>query len=663
LSYNKKWITPEYDPELANRISTKFNISPLVAKVLAGRGITDDTEINNFLYTDISQFADPFMLPDMKIAKKRIMRAIECKEKIAVYGDYDVDGITATYILFDYLRSLNANVVYYIPNRSDEGYGLNNSAIDILSKEGVTLIITVDVGITATTETDFAKSKNIDIVITDHHTPSDILPDAIAVINPKLQDHCYPNKDLAGVGVAFKLIYALSGCDKTVIDKYCEFVCIGTISDMVPLTGENRFIASYGLNKLSHTENIGLNSLIEIAGIEKTNISSSNISFAIAPRLNAAGRLGSAEISVKLFLSENHNEAKTIAAHLDEGNKIRQITEQQILNDALEIIDKYKMSEDKVIVVSGNGWHHGVIGIVASKISEKYYRPTMVISVDEDGTAKASGRSVPGFNLYDALSNVSQYLDKFGGHELAAGFSLHEENISLFRKSINKYAETIFSNDMLTPKLKIDAEISVDEITLKNAKELSVLEPYGIGNRTPVFSLKNLTVHSVKIHKDGKHAFLSFKKAGGLFSSPAFNMADKMAAVSSGDMLNIAGTININSFKGTDNVQYIIKDTKVSPQSDFSIENLRCVFIVIKDYLNKSKNRFSLSDLSKDIKNHFNCHFGNIRLKKAIEVLSQVSIIEASLDDEYATVWHGENFNKKTDITESHIYKEYNTHI
>ena len=654
------WIKTDCDEGLVELISQKFNVSPVVAKVLVSRGITDDNEVSAFLYANVDQFYDPFLLPDMASAVQRIKTAILRNEKIAVYGDYDVDGITATYILFDYLKSLGADVIYYIPDRNDEGYGLNIGAIDFLCKKDVRLIITVDVGITAFEEASHAKSIGVDLVITDHHTPTDALPDAVAVIDPKLKGHNYPNGDLAGVGVAFKLIFALSGCDRKIIDNYCEFVCVGTIADMVPLVGENRFIASYGLKRIRETQNFGLKALIEVTGIEKSKISSSNISFALAPRLNAAGRIGSAKISVDLFLAGSYDEAKKIAAALDDGNKIRQSTEQQILNDALDIIEKNNLYNDKVIVVANNDWHHGVIGIVASKITEKYYKPTLVISIDKDGSAKASGRSIAGFNLFEALSAVRDYLDKFGGHELAAGFSLQADYIDSFRKAINTYAETVFTDEMQIPKLKIDAEIFSEDITLKTARDLTMLEPYGIGNRTPVFSLLGAKVNNVKIHKDGKHAFLSFKKSNMLFSSPAFNMADEMINFSNGDVIDLAGNININDFKGRDNVQFVTKDVKTALSSSFSIENLRCVFVVVRKLILESKNKVLLSELSRFLKENYGCCFGILRLKKALEALQDVSLIELFFEGESACIFKGENFASKINITDSKTYKELN---
>ena len=360
-----------YDREKAIRISKEHNISPLIASVILSRGIADD-DIKSYILKDSSQFYDPFLINGMTKAVEYIKNAINLKTKIAVYGDYDVDGITSTYIVYDYLKSLGADIMYYIPDRADEGYGVNNSAIDFLKDKGIGLVITVDVGITAVEETLYAKENGIDFIITDHHTPKDSLPDAVAVINPKINGNKYPNTELAGVGVAFKLVYALSGCDALVMKKYSEAAAIGTIADMVPLKGENRFIASYGLENLKSTENIGLSALIDVAGIEKSQITSSNISFGLAPRINAAGRIASAGVSVDLLLETNKERATEIASCLDEDNKVRQAEEHRILEEAEEIINRDKLYDDNVIVVAKEDWHHGVIGIVSSKITEKY---------------------------------------------------------------------------------------------------------------------------------------------------------------------------------------------------------------------------------------------------------------------------------------------------
>lgn len=659
MSIHKKWICNDCDNDLVNSISYKFNISHIVAKILVNRGITDDDKISDFLFVDENQFLDPYLLSGMKQCVDRIKIAVENNDKIAVYGDYDVDGITSTYIVYDYLKSIGASVIYYIPDRASEGYGLNMSAIDSLAEQDIGLIITVDVGITAIDEVIYASSRGIDVIVTDHHTPGDSLPPAFCVINPKLQDNIYPNSNLAGVGVAFKLVYALADCDKKIIDKYCQFACIGTIADMVPLIGENRFIASYGLEKIKETKNIGLKALLDVSGIDRTLISSSNISFAVAPRLNAAGRISSAENSVKLFLCQSEDEAINIAKELDAGNKLRQNTEQEIIEEALNMIYANKLYDDNVIVVAKEDWHHGVIGIVASKITEKFYKPCTVISLSPDGTGKASGRSISGFNLFDALSACDDVLIKFGGHELAAGFSLSTDNVELFRQRINQYADSILNEDILTPVLNIDAEIGSKELTLKTAYELKILEPHGIGNRSPVLCVKNASVSNVKLHKGGKHAFITFEKGRSTFTSPAFNMADKLSVFSGGDVLNLAGTLGVNNYRGVENMQFITRDILPDSASDLNIENMRCIFVMLKEYIKAGRLIFKLDDLSHDLKNKYLRRFGKNRLKLSLEVLTETQIIKSNFKDDTAYIEEGENFNTKTDLEKSQLYQKY----
>ena len=659
MSIHKKWICNDCDNDLVNSISYKFNISHIVAKILINRGITDDDMIREFLSVDENQFLDPYLLSGIKQSVERIKKAVGNNEKIAVYGDYDVDGITSTYIVYDYLKSIGASVIYYIPDRASEGYGLNIAAIDCLAEQETALIITVDVGITAFDEVIYAASKGIDMIITDHHTPGDDVPPAFCVINPKLPDNIYPNCNLAGVGVAFKLIYALSDCDKNILDEYCQFACIGTIADMVPLIGENRFIASYGLERIKETKNIGLKALMEISGIDKSQISSSNISFAIAPRLNAAGRISSAENSVKLFLCKSEDEALNLAKELDAGNKLRQNTEQEIIEEALEIINTNKLYNDNVIVVAKEDWHHGVIGIVASKITEKFYKPCTVISISPDGIGKASGRSISGFNLFDALSACDDVLIKFGGHELAAGFSLSADKVDSFREKINKYANTILTEDVLTPVLNIDAEIDAKELNLKTAYELKILEPHGIGNRSPVLCVKNANISNVKLHKGGKHAFITFEKGRNTFTSPAFNMADRLSVFSCGDVLSLAGTLGVNNYRGIENMQFITRDILPDISSELNIENMRCIFVMLKDYIKAGKLIFKLDDLSHDLKSKYLRRFGKNRLKLSLEVLTETQIINSDFKDDTAYIEEGKNFNSKTDLEKSQLYQKY----
>ncbi len=657
MSKNKEWIVLESDKEKVSQISKKYNISPLIASVILNRGITTDEEISHYISKDDSLFFDPFLMTGMESAVKHIKDAVNNEKKIAIYGDYDVDGITSTYIMYDYLKSIGADVIYYIPDRADEGYGVNTEAILQLKEKGVDLIITVDVGITAVEETEFAKEKGIDIIITDHHTPKEVLPNAIAVINPKINGNPYPNTELAGVGVAYKLLYALSGCDKKIMKKYSEAASIGTIADMVPLKGENRFIAAYGLSNLKTTENTGLCALMEVAGIEKSQVVSSNISFGIAPRLNAAGRISSAGVSVELFLEKDEERAKTIAQGLDEANKIRQAEEHAILEEAEEIIQRDELYKSSVIVVAKKGWHHGVIGIVSSKITEKYYRPSAVISINDDGSAKASGRSIAGFNLFDALSSCSDTLTKFGGHDLAAGFSLESENIEAFREEINSYAKGIMTDEILTPKLTIDALVTPGDISCQVAADIDILEPFGVGNKTPVFAIEDVAVSSIRQHKSGKHVFLTLEKSKTKFDAPAFNMSESAGGLSPTERISVAGMININSFRGVDSVQFVIKDIKSCDNTIINADNLRCVFICIKDYVTRNTFKFRLAELKEKL-NISGCVLGITKIKKALGIFEELELIKFTMDGDVVAIKRGNNFYCKCNLEDSCIYNK-----
>lgn len=653
---NKKWIVLNSDSQRTEEISKKYNISPLIASVILNRGIEKDEDIAKYISKDRSAFYDPYLLSDMDKAVAFIKDAVSEGIKIAVYGDYDVDGITSCYIVYDYLKSIGADVIYYIPDRASEGYGVNKSAISELAKRGVKLIITVDVGITAIDETDFAKECGIDMIITDHHTPKESLPDAVAVINPKTQGNPYPNKELAGVGVAYKLVYAMSGCDDEIMRKYSQVASIGTIADMVPLKDENRFIASYGLNELRTSDNVGLNALIEISGIDKARISSSNISFALAPRLNAAGRISSAASSVELFLEKDKSKATKMAIELDDANRIRQSEERAILEEAEEIIQRDRLYENNIIIVAKEGWHHGVIGIVSSKITEKYYKPSAVISINDDGSAKASGRSIAGFNLFDALNECSEYLTKFGGHELAAGFSLEKENIDAFTEKINEYSKGIITEEMITPKLIIDRIIQPDEINCSVAEQLDILEPLGIGNRMPVFAVEDTKVMSNRAHKTGKHSFFTLEKNRVRFDAPAFNAPESFSGICEGENISVAGNISINSFRGIDTVQFIIRDIKFENAVP-SDDELRGIFSGIKDYVTRSIFRFKLNDLKKQIlQRGINTEIS--KLKTAFTIFEELGLISASIQGGFVNIKRDRNFYSKCELDSSPTYRK-----
>jgi len=659
LIRQKKWTVLQQDENLVKHISQKFGISDLVARLILNRGIENDSDILAFINnTEASQFLDPFLMSNMKKATDKILQAIECGKKIAVYGDYDVDGITSTYMLYDYLVSIGADATFYIPDRADEGYGINTGAIDKLLKSNVSLVVTVDVGITAVNEVEYAREKGIEFIITDHHTPKEIIPDAVAVINPKIEGDMYPNKNLAGVGVAYKLVYALSGCAKDVMDKYAEIAAIGTIADMVPLIGENRFIAAYGIKMLANTSSPGLNALMEVASIDKSQVDSSNISFGIAPRLNAAGRIASAVSSVRLFTERDMHKAREIAEYLDEGNKLRQKEELQILTEAIEIIESRKLYEDDVIIVAKENWHHGVIGIVSSKITEKYYKPSAVISISPDGSAKASGRSISGFNLFDALSACASYLTKFGGHDLAAGFSLDACVIDEFRIKINEYASQIMTDEILTPHLQIDSEIDISDLELGLARQLKILEPYGVGNKQPFFCINDATVRNIKIHKSGKHAFINLEKKHHRIEAPAFNLADVVSAYSNDEHICIAGMININTFRGTDNVQFLVRDLHYDEKSRLSPENLRTVYKYLLNYINHGIGVFKIKELCNALKLNSSCFVSADKINSMLDIFEELGLLVFKRENDMIGISKGEHYGEKCDLTQSELYNK-----
>jgi len=550
-------------------LAKEASISPLVAVVAANRGITASDDLKAFIQKSEEQPHSPFLFKNMDKALQRITYAIENKEKICVYGDYDVDGITATALLSDYLRHRGADCSYYIPERADEGYGINISSIEQLHKTGVKLLISVDTGITAVDEAIFANSLGLDLIVTDHHRCKDTLPDCVAMLNPQLPDCDYPFKNLSGVGVAFKLVCALDGNTAHILQKYGELVALGTIADVVSLTGENRIIVSMGLALISNTKNLGIKALLEVAGLEGKKISVGSIGFGIAPRINAAGRMGSPDVAVRLLLTDNPKEAAELAQRLDDENRTRQKTEFVILQEVLEIIEQNQdYKNKKVIVLGGDGWHHGVIGIVASRVSERYHRPCILISC-ENGTGKGSGRSIRGFNLFEALKACSHLLEKYGGHELAAGLSLAHCNLVEFDRSINEFAKTNMSLECLSPTLSIDCELPAEYITVKDAKSLLLLEPFGMGNPQPLFSVCGVKICDIRTFSEGKHLRLDAFKDGVRFEVVGFSKGGLIDAFAVGDTVDIAGFLSINEWNGQSKVQLLLKDLVLSNTVDF----------------------------------------------------------------------------------------------
>jgi single-stranded-DNA-specific exonuclease len=559
---NKKWECYECDEKQVESLARKYGISKLLAKILVNRNLTDDEKINVFLNPTRKDFYNPFLMPDMDKAVNRIIKAIENKEKIMIFGDYDVDGITSVTVLKKFLLERNAVVSQYIPNRLNEGYGLNKDAIKKIADDKFDLMITVDCGISGIEEVEYANSLGIETIVTDHHEVGDVLPNAMAVVDSKRKDNRYPFNQLAGVGVVFKLIQAISqklNLEEKEYLKYLDIVCVGTISDIVPLEDENRVIAKLGLKLVEVTKNVGLKTLLDVSGYNK--IDSNTISFGIAPRINACGRMGHAEEALKLFLTDNSTEATEIATKLNEYNKERQDIEKRIFDEAVEQIEKYNNKND-VIVLANENWHHGVIGIVASKITDMYFKPSILICF-EDEMGKGSGRSIPGFDLYEALTKSSNHINRFGGHSMAIGITVNKSEFEEFKKDFEEYAHNSNISDII-PVVNIDEEVKLKDINIRDVSELKLLEPFGEANKMPLFLCKNLKIQSIRALSEGKHLKLSLKDDNFWIDAIGFNLGYLSEEYRIGDKIDVVGTLEINQFNGRESLQINLKDIRKS---------------------------------------------------------------------------------------------------
>lgn len=559
---NKVWIYKNNDKVIVKDLMTRYGLSELCSGVLQNRLEIIGGNPDNLFKRVLHNLHNPFLLNDMDLAVSRIEKAVMRKEKITIFGDYDADGVTSTAILYMFLIENGADVDYYIPNRFSDGYGMNLEAIKKIANKGVKLIITVDNGIAAYNEVEYAKSLGVDVIITDHHECPEKLPECCAVINPKRKDSKYPFSELAGVGVTFKLITALNkeGLER-IIKKYILITAIGTIADIVPLNDENRAIAIMGLKMVACNTNPGVKALLEVSGIEGEG-KISDFAFGIVPRINAAGRLEDASICVEMFSSNDYNKCFDIAKYIDNLNTQRQNIEKTITDKVFDIIDEKKLYKDNVIVVYGEGWNSGVIGIVASKVCEKYYKPCLILTDDTDDIAKGSGRSVSDFDLYEALKYSSEFLLKFGGHSLAAGMSLEKNNIDAFRIKINEYAKKFLNTNTFVQKINIDYILNETFFNIETIKSIGILEPYGVGNPKPVFALLDAEVVKKQVLSDGKHIKLSLKYNDVTIDAIGFSMGDFSAVISEGFFIDVAGNLDINDFRGIQNPQLIIKDIK-----------------------------------------------------------------------------------------------------
>ena len=561
------WKVNEPDPSAVNTL-VRSGYAPLAAMVLAARGICSNAQAHKYLDCD-TPLLDPFLMTDMDKAAGRVGLAMARGEKIAVFGDYDVDGITSTCLLTDFLRRHGANVVSYIPGRLEEGYGLNPIAIAQLSQEGVQLIITVDCGITAVAEAELCRELGIDLVITDHHECKDALPYAAAVVDPHRPDGGYPHKNLSGVGVAFKLASALCGDQEEVLRDYADMVSLGTVADVMPLQGENRVFVARGLQSLARTTRPGIAALMAESGCDAKNVSASSIGFMLAPRINAAGRMGKIELAVELFLTDDPGRAAEVAKQLCDLNRQRQSVESEIYDQAVAMLPAGQPPE--AIVLADETWHQGVVGIVASRIAEEYACPAFLICLDGEH-GKASSRSHGGFNLFASLTALSSLLESYGGHELAAGFTINRANIPEFRRQICQLAAGFYSDDTPRTSLEIDCAIPAELLTISNIESLSVLEPCGNCCPKPVLMMKNLTIERITMVGGGRHMRLRLRS--GRFGLNAIYFSANPAAVSiqTGDVVDIAFTPQVNEFRGERSVQMNVQDIRPSCTAECSPE-------------------------------------------------------------------------------------------
>ena len=718
----KNWIIKSIDTSDSlvkiKKISNELGINPIIAKLLYNRGYTDVMSAKSFIYMESEMLSSPFLMKDMDKGIKRVLSAIQNGEKITIYGDYDVDGVTSVCTLYLYLKSKGANVDYYIPNRAGEGYGVSCSAIDGINEGGTKLIITVDTGITANEEVEYAKSLGIDIIVTDHHECRSELPEAVAVINPHRPDCEYPFKELAGVGVVFKFVCAYeeyttnknrSEVAMKIFFEYADFVAIGTIADVMPIKSENRIIVSYGLKMIENTNRVGLSALIEASYAKndaqrnerrrkKTKITSGYIGYTIAPRINAAGRIKTASMAVELFLSTDKHQAMEIAEELCKTNKERQNEENSIMQETYAMIEKYDVENNPVIVLDSDHWHHGVIGIVSSRITEKYCRPSILVSFEgndadvpfEENVGKGSGRSVKGMNLVDALCYCSDHLVKFGGHELAAGLSVKRCELDKFRALINEYAKNSLKESDMVPTMEIDSMIEFSDVSLSLAESLQILEPYGVGNPIPVFAIKNINVNEITGISDGKHTKLILGDGKYTVSCMYFSNSPESLDIYVGDKVDILFNIDVNEWGGRKSVQLIIRDIKQSQiQKNSSVsekerfeqiksgasiskdediipnrDDFATVYKLLLSHLRSGINKLSHRDiLSKINHNHSLKKIGYIKLKFIVMVMRELNLITLNEPEDEVYTFNIHYTSNKTDLDKSNLLRRLRSQL
>lgn len=661
----KKWEVKSVDKIKARELAVECDVEPIVALISASRGYTDPTDLEQFL-SDEPYFDDAYELVDIMHAADIVNLKISEGKKIAVYGDYDCDGVTATALMYRYLKSRGADCIYYIPDRFGEGYGMNCDAVRRLKELEVDLIITVDNGISCYNEIALANELGMTVVVTDHHLPPERLPEAAAIVDPHRKDCPSSFKSICGAEVAFKLIYVMEGAEpEELLPEYADILSVAVIADIMPLTLENRIIVKYGLNMFKNsTCLVGLRAILSVAGVNLKEINASRVAFGICPRINAAGRMGNAARAVELLVTDDMMTALKIANEIDDDNAQRQQIEKKICDEAINTIEQNGYCYDRVIVVDGEGWHHGVIGIVASRICEKYGKPSIVISRDGD-IAHGSGRSYDGFSLYDAINSSKEYLTKFGGHSQAAGISIASEDIDSFRKSINDYAKTV---EYVPPVLKLECKINPKALTVDLAESIKILEPFGAENPEPLFGVFGVTLQRITPIANNKHLKLLFTKDDNTFQALCFGMSDNSFAFEIGDVMDLAVNVSSNYFNGNVTVNVVIKEMRISGIDDddlFLDINGFEAFKSGREYkaTNITPNRSEVGEiyrainkngiLTKKLLNKFIKNLGYAKVMISLEVLEELKLIRNENDKYYINPT-----SEKTNLLNSNIFSK-----
>lgn len=651
-----KWLIKKQDEAAVAEIRKQFGFCDAVARVLYNRGLTDRKSIESFFDIDIANLHDPLLLADMEKATSRIKRAVENGEKITVYGDYDVDGITSVVLMYRCLTSLGANVDYYIPDRTEEGYGLNSSALRSIYDSGTSLIVTVDTGTTAVEEIAEAENYGLDVIVTDHHECKPTLPVCVAVVNPKRPDSVYPYKELAGVGVVFKLVCALIGDSTKAFSLYGDLVSIGTIADIMPLVDENRVLVSLGLDLLRKRPSCGIKALLEASGGYKHGqITASTIAFQVAPRINAAGRIGDPKRSVELLLCEDPEQAASLAEGLCDENRTRRQMEADIIADVEKMLENRNPS-DRIIVVGSENWHHGVIGIVASKIVEKYHLPCILVCFDGD-RAKGSARSIKDVSMFELLTQSSRHLEKFGGHEMAAGLTLARKDFDGFVRDITAIANEKITDDMMIPVVESECEIPFSEISLDTVHEFQRLEPFGTGNPTPNFAFGNVVISDIIAVGAGMHLKLTFSYSGQDFSAMLFGTTLQDFDFATGDTVDIVFSMSENFFNNRYSLNMSLKRMRlceetekkeadeeklynrfISGDKEDGIVLTRKEFTAVyrhlhRNYVNARQTRYMPHALARGFARKGLEDFGFCKLMLCLNILSELGIIEYAYNE------------------------------